>query len=79
MEKCATGNDVIGSEVIGSDVTGSDVSHVNGSDGSHATGSDVIFPALFFLTRLVVQNVPLLFFIRSTASDYSFRILWLFV
>ena len=33
------------------------------------------FPALFFLTIVVVQNVPLLFVIRFTASDYSFGIL----
>ena len=39
----------------GSDVTGSVVSHVTESD---VTGSDVIFPR-FFLTRVVVQNVPL--------------------
>jgi hypothetical protein len=38
-----------------------------------STGSEVIFPR-FFLTRVVVQNVPLLFVIRLTASDYSFRI-----
>ena len=56
-----------GSDVAGSDVTGSDVSHV--------TGSDVIFPR-FFLTRVVVHNVPLLFFIRFTVSDYSFGIFW---
>jgi hypothetical protein len=49
-------------------VTGSDI----------ITGSDVIFPALFFLKRVVVQNVPLLFFIRFTVSDYSFVIFWSF-
>ena len=63
-------------------VTGSGVSHVTGSDVSHVTGSDVItgsegidviFPR-FFLTIVVVQNVPLLFIIRITASDYSFGV-----
>jgi hypothetical protein len=58
-------NDVTGGDVTGSDVTGSDVSHV--------TGSDVIFSRLF-LTIVVVQNVPLLFVIPFTASDYSFNI-----
>jgi hypothetical protein len=33
------------------------------------------FPA-FCLTIVVVQNVPLLFVIRFTASDYSFGIFW---
>ena len=59
----ATGSDVItGSDVMTrsdvSLVTGSDVSHVTGSDVSHVTGSDVFFPR-FFLTIVVVQNVPL--------------------
>jgi hypothetical protein len=53
-------------------MTGSDVGHMTGSD---VTGSDVIFPR-FFLTIVVVQNVPLLFVIRFTASDYSFGIFW---
>jgi hypothetical protein len=53
--------------VTGRDSTGSGVSHV--------TGSDVISRA-FFLTIVVVQNVPLLFVIRFTASDYSFGIFW---
>ena len=53
------------SDVTESDVslvTGSDVSHMTGSDASHVTGSDaitgsdVISPALFFLTRVVVQK-----------------------
>ena len=35
----------------------------------------LFFPR-FFLTRVVVQNVPLLFFIRFTVSDYSFGIFW---
>jgi hypothetical protein len=79
-ERCATGSDVTGndvtrSHVIGCDVTGSDVSHMIGSDVSHVTGSDVIFQC-FFLTRVVVQNVPLLFFIRFTVPDYSFDIFW---
>jgi hypothetical protein len=43
--------------------------------GSDVTVSDVIFPR-FFLTIVVVQNVPLLFVIRFTASDYSFGIFW---
>jgi hypothetical protein len=30
----------------------------------------------FFLTIVVVQNIPLLFVIRFTASDYSFGIFW---
>jgi hypothetical protein len=59
---------VTGRDVTGSDVTGSDVTRID------VTGSDVIFPR-FFLTRVVVQNVPLLFVIRFTASDYSFGIL----
>ena len=42
---------------------------------SDVTGSDVIFPR-FFLTIVVVQNVPLLFVIRFTASDYSLGIFW---
>jgi hypothetical protein len=46
-----------------------------GNDVSHVTGSDVIFPR-FFLTIVVVQNVPLLFIIRFTVSDYSFGIFW---
>ena len=53
--------------------TGSDVSHVTGSD--HITGSDVISPR-FFLIIVVLQNVPLLFIIRFTVSDYSFGIFW---
>jgi hypothetical protein len=61
---CATGNDVI----TGSDaITKSDVSHVTGSDvinGSDVTGSDVIDGSdviflRFFLTIVIVQNVPL--------------------
>ena len=89
-ERCATGSDVTEKDVTGKDVTGSDVSQVTGSDVSHMTGSivshvtgsdiitgsDVIFPALFSLKRVVVQNVPLLFFIRFTVSDYSFVIFW---
>ena len=59
----ATGSDVTGNDVTGSHVTGRNV-----------TGSDVIFP-FFFLTILVVQNVPL-FVIRFTASHYSFGIFW---
>ena len=43
------------------------------SDVSYVTGSDVIFPR-FFLTIVVVQNVPLLIIIRFKASDYSFGI-----
>ena len=74
---CATGSDVITgsdvSHVTGSGaITESDASHVTGSD---VTGSDVILPR-FFLTIVVVQNVPLLFIIRFTASDYSFDIFW---
>jgi hypothetical protein len=65
--------------VTGSDaITESDASHVTGSEvitGSDVTGSDVILPG-FFLTIVVVQNVPLLFIIRFTASDYSFGIFW---
>ena len=80
---CATGSDVITgsdvSHVTGSDaITESDASHVTGSEvitGSDVTGSDVILPG-FFLTIVVVQNVPLLFIIRFTASDYSFGIFW---
>ena len=67
----------------GSDVTGSDVSHMTGSDVSQVTGNNVITgsdvispPALFLLTRVVVQNVPLLFIIPFTVSDYSFGIFW---
>ena len=56
-------------------MTGSDVSLVTGSNVSHVTGSDVIFPR-FFITIVVVQNVPLLFIIRFTISDYSFGIFW---
>jgi hypothetical protein len=57
---CATGSDVITgsyvSHVTRSDpITGSDVSHVTEID---VTGSDVI-PPRFFLTIVVVQNVPL--------------------
>ena len=48
---------------------------ITGSDVSHMTGSDVISPR-FFLTIVVVQNVPLLFIIRFTVSDYSFGICW---
>jgi hypothetical protein len=48
---------------------------ITGSDVSHVTGSDVISPR-FFLTIVVVQNVPLLFIIRFTVSDYSFGIIW---
>jgi hypothetical protein len=33
-------------------------------------------PSRFFLTIVVVQNVPLLFVIRFTASDYSLGIFW---
>jgi hypothetical protein len=63
MERCATGNDVTESHVIGSDVNRSDVSHVTGNDVSHVTGSDIIAGSdvifqHFFLTRVVVQNVP---------------------
>jgi hypothetical protein len=74
---------VIGSDVTGSDVsheTGSDANHMTGSDVSHVTrsdvitGSDVIFPRFFILTRVEVQNVPLLFIIPFTVSDYSFGI-----
>jgi hypothetical protein len=35
-----------------------------------------LFSRAFFLTRVVVQNVPFLFVIRFTASDYSFGIFW---
>jgi hypothetical protein len=45
----------------------SDVSYVTESD---VTGIDVIFPRFFLI--IVVQNVPLLFIIRFTVSDYSF-------
>jgi hypothetical protein len=63
LRKCQLNTEMI-------DMTGSDVIHAKGND---VTGSDVIFPR-FFLTRVVVQNVPLLFVIRFTASDYSFGI-----
>jgi hypothetical protein len=46
-----------------------------GSNVSNVTGSDVISPR-FFLTIVVVQNIPLLFIIRFTISDYSFGIFW---
>ena len=76
-ERCATGsdatgNDVTGSHVIGSHVTGCDVSHVT---GSNVTAGDIIFPR-FLLTIVVVQNVPFLFIIRFTVSDYTFGIIW---
>jgi hypothetical protein len=74
------GSGVTGSHV--SQVTGSDVSQMTGNDVSHVTGSevitgsDVIFPRFFILTRVEVQNVPLLFIIPFTVSDYSFGIFW---
>jgi hypothetical protein len=58
---------------IGNHVSRDDVSHVTGS--YVIIGSDVIFPS-FFLTIVVIQNVPLLFVIRFMASDYSFGIFW---
>jgi hypothetical protein len=42
-------------EPVDHHVTGS---HVSGSDVRHVTGNDVIFRR-FFLTRVVVQHVPL--------------------
>jgi hypothetical protein len=58
-------------------VTGSDVSHVTGSDViARSEGIDVIFPRFFLTIALVVQNVPLLFIIRITASHYSFGVFW---
>ena len=65
-------------KVTWSAMTRSHDSHVFGSDvitGSDITGGDVIFPR-FFLTIVVAQNVPLLFIIRFTVSDYSFGIIW---
>jgi hypothetical protein len=67
-----TSSEITSPDVTRSDVTESDVSHVIGGD---VTRSDVIFPR-FFLIRVVVQNVPLLFVIRFKASDYSFGIFW---
>jgi hypothetical protein len=66
---CATGSDV--SHLTRSDaITGSDV-----TTGSEFAGSDVIFPRLF-LTIVVVQNIPFLFIIRFTVSDYYLGIFW---
>jgi hypothetical protein len=67
-----TSSEITSPDVTRSDVTESDVSHVIGGD---VTRSDVIFPR-FFLIRVVVQNVPLLFVIRFKASDYSFGSFW---
>ena len=58
----ATGSGMTGSDI--SHVTGSDVSHMTGSDVNHVTGNDVITGSdviflRFFLTIVVVQNVPL--------------------
>jgi hypothetical protein len=55
----ATGSNITGSDLTRNDVTGS---HVTGT-GSHMTGNDRVrmrhrFPR-FFLTIVVIQNVPL--------------------